>query len=180
MFVKNYKWNGFKMPLNMKNINNFTQWKNGSVDMTFARAIKHQKHLAQSGRCTPSAVDIFNTLRVFTEEPFREQNLSWSVWMCFKMLTILVRNCIFQMSKVSSFWLLSYFNFNYVLWLCSESNFERKNNKNRQYILRLIICKIQMNKCSPYKSNMGNLGVGAKFGCSFLRPAPLLGLSPKS
>ena len=24
-FVKNYKLNGFKMPLNMKNINNFTQ-----------------------------------------------------------------------------------------------------------------------------------------------------------
>ena len=30
MFVKNYKYNGFKMPLNMlnmKSINNFTQWK---------------------------------------------------------------------------------------------------------------------------------------------------------
>ena len=50
MFVKNYKWNGFKMPLNIKNINNFTQRKNGSVDVTFARAITHQKHLAQSGR----------------------------------------------------------------------------------------------------------------------------------
>ena len=33
------------MPLNMNNINNFTQWKNGSVDVTFARAITHQKAL---------------------------------------------------------------------------------------------------------------------------------------
>ena len=57
--------NGFKIPLNMKNVNNFTQWKkNGSVDVTFMRAITHQKHLAQSGRSTRSAVDIFNTLRI--------------------------------------------------------------------------------------------------------------------
>ena len=57
----------------MKNINNFTQWKNGSVDVTFTRAITQQKHLSQSGRSTRSAVDIFNTLRVFTKEPIREQ-----------------------------------------------------------------------------------------------------------
>ena len=43
--------------------------------MTFARAITHQKHLAQSGRSTRSAVDIFNTLRVFTKEPIREQEI---------------------------------------------------------------------------------------------------------
>ena len=36
-------------------------------------AITHQKHLAQSGRSTWSAVDIFNTLRVFTKEPIREE-----------------------------------------------------------------------------------------------------------
>ena len=59
----------------MKNINNFTQWKNGSVDVTFMRAITHQKHLAQSGHSTRSAVDIFNTLRVFTKEPIREQEI---------------------------------------------------------------------------------------------------------
>ena len=38
----------------MKNINNFTQWKQWigrcDVDVTFSRAIMHQKHLAQSGR----------------------------------------------------------------------------------------------------------------------------------
>ena len=60
----------------MKNINNFTQWKSGSVDVTFARAIMHQKHLAQSGRSTRSAVDIFNTLRVFTKEPIRSQEIN--------------------------------------------------------------------------------------------------------
>ena len=41
----------------------------------FARVITHQKHLAQSGRSTRSAVDIFNTLRVFTKEPIREQEI---------------------------------------------------------------------------------------------------------
>ena len=57
----------------MKNINNFTQWKNGSVDVTFTHAITHQKHLAQSGRSMRSAVDIFNTLRVFTKEAIKEE-----------------------------------------------------------------------------------------------------------
>ena len=63
------------MPLNIKNISNFTQWKNGSVDVTFTREITHQKHLAQSGRSTRNAVDIFNTLHVFTKEPIREQEI---------------------------------------------------------------------------------------------------------
>ena len=62
------------MPLNIKNINNFTQWKNGSVDVTFTHVITHQKHLAQSGHSTRSAVDIFNTL-IFTKEPIREQEI---------------------------------------------------------------------------------------------------------
>ena len=65
------------MLLNMKNIyyNNFTQWKNGSVDVTFTRAITHKKHQAQYGRSTWSAVDIFNTLCIFTKEPIREQEI---------------------------------------------------------------------------------------------------------
>ena len=64
------------MPLNMKNINNFTQWKkSGSVKVMVTHAIMHQKHLAQSGRSTRSVVDIFNTLRVFTKEPIRGQEI---------------------------------------------------------------------------------------------------------
>ena len=59
----------------MKNISNFTQWKNGSVDVTFTRAITHQKHLSQSGRSMRSAVDILNTLRVFTKAPIREHEI---------------------------------------------------------------------------------------------------------
>ena len=55
----------------MKNINNFIQWKNGPVDVTFT----HQKQLAQSGCSTQSAVDIFNTLCIFTKEPIREQEV---------------------------------------------------------------------------------------------------------
>ena len=49
--------------------------KNGSVDVMLTRAITHQKHLAKSGRSTWSAVDIFNTLRLFTKEPIREQEI---------------------------------------------------------------------------------------------------------
>ena len=51
--------------------------KNGSVDVMFVCAIMHQKHLAQSGRSTRSAVDIFNTLRVFSKEPIRKQEIEW-------------------------------------------------------------------------------------------------------
>ena len=49
--------------------------KNGSLDVTFTGRITHQKHLAQSGCSKPSAVDIFNTLRVFTKQPIREQEI---------------------------------------------------------------------------------------------------------
>ena len=41
----------------------------------FTREIMHQKDLAQSRRRTRSAVDIFNTLRVFTHEPIKEQEI---------------------------------------------------------------------------------------------------------
>ena len=63
------------MPLNMKNINNFTPLKKMDQSMwrSIMRAITHQKHLAQSGCSTRRAVDIFNTLRVFAKEPIREQ-----------------------------------------------------------------------------------------------------------
>ena len=49
--------------------------KNGSVNVTFACVVMHQKHLVQSGRSTRSAVDIFNTLRVFPKEPIRKQEI---------------------------------------------------------------------------------------------------------
>ena len=38
-------------------------------------AVTHQKHLAQSRRSTRSAVDIFNTLRVFTKQPIGGQEI---------------------------------------------------------------------------------------------------------
>ena len=59
----------------MKNITTLRSEKNGSVDVTFTRAVKHQKHLAQFVCSMRSAVDIFNTLRVFTKEPIREQEI---------------------------------------------------------------------------------------------------------
>ena len=73
------------MPLNMKNINNFTQWKNGSVDVTYMHAITHQKLLAQSWHSMCSAVDIFSTLRVFTKEPIRGQEIKLRVYECNPM-----------------------------------------------------------------------------------------------
>ena len=60
MSVKNYRLNGFKMPLNMIKLLIFF-W---SVDVIIMCAIEYQKHLAQSGRSKRSVVDIFNTLRV--------------------------------------------------------------------------------------------------------------------
>ena len=71
----------------MKNINNFTQWKNGSVDVAFTHAITHQKHLAQSGRSTRSAVDIFNALCVFMKEPIREQEIKLECMNLWEWLT---------------------------------------------------------------------------------------------
>ena len=50
--------------------------KKRSVDnITITRVITQQKHLAQSGRSKRSAVDIFNTLHVFTKEPIRKQEI---------------------------------------------------------------------------------------------------------
>ena len=44
--------------------------KNGS-----ANAIMHQKHFAQFDHSRRSAVNIFNTLRVFTKEAIREKGI---------------------------------------------------------------------------------------------------------
>ena len=60
------------MPLNMKTINGFTQWKTGSVAVMITHAITPQKHLAQSGS---SAVNIFKKLCVFTNEPIGEEEI---------------------------------------------------------------------------------------------------------
>ena len=63
----------------MKNINNFTQWKQG-ISRCDVRARDHAPKAhraiwAQSWRSTRSAVDIFDTLRVLTKEPIREQEM---------------------------------------------------------------------------------------------------------
>ena len=59
------------MPLIIQKINTFTREKNGSVNVT----IMHQKHLVQSGCSIRSAVNIFNTLCVFTKKSIREQEI---------------------------------------------------------------------------------------------------------
>ena len=73
----------------MKNINNFTQWKNGSVDVTFARAITHQKHLVQSGRSLGAVRGVQWTFSMHSAYLLKSQleskKLSWSVWIFFKL-----------------------------------------------------------------------------------------------
>ena len=60
------------MPLNMKNIYNLPS---GKKWISRCDVHGHQKHLVQSGHSTRSAADIFNTRRVFTKEPIREQEI---------------------------------------------------------------------------------------------------------
>ena len=60
-------------------LTNFTQWKKW-ISRCDVRARYHAPNApravwAQSWRSTRSAVDIFNTLRVFTKEPIREQEI---------------------------------------------------------------------------------------------------------
>ena len=73
------------MPLNMKNINNFTQWKeNGSVNVTFTREITHQKHLAQPGRSLGAVRGVQWTFSTHSAYLLKSQSeskkLSWDVW----------------------------------------------------------------------------------------------------
>ena len=70
------------MLLNMKNINNITQSKNGSVDATMMAVITQQKHLTKSERSTWSALYIFNTLSVFIKEPIRAQEIKLECMNC--------------------------------------------------------------------------------------------------
>ena len=53
----------------MKNMSNFTQWKRWISQCDDHAHITHQKHFRQSGRSTQSALYIFNTLHIFTDEP---------------------------------------------------------------------------------------------------------------
>ena len=61
----------------MKNINNFTQWKEwiSRCDVRDHAPKAPRAVWAQSWCSTQSAVDIFNTLHVFTKEPIREQEI---------------------------------------------------------------------------------------------------------
>ena len=60
----------------MKNINNFTQWKK-RISRCDVLACYHAPKAPRAVwvQYTQSAVDIFNTLRVFTKEPIREQEI---------------------------------------------------------------------------------------------------------
>ena len=77
----------------MKNINSFTQWKNGSVDVTFARAITHQKHLAQSGSSLGAVHRVQWTFSIHSAYLLKSQSenkkFSWSVWIIFKLIELM-------------------------------------------------------------------------------------------
>ena len=60
------------MSLNVKSINKFTQQKIWISQRDVQMCTDTPKNYAQSGR---SALDIFNTLRVFTPKPIRGQKI---------------------------------------------------------------------------------------------------------
>ena len=49
-----------------------------------------QKHLAQSGCTTRSAVDIFNTLNIFTKEPIRELEIKLDCMNAYHFMSMTV------------------------------------------------------------------------------------------
>ena len=78
------KENDFKMPLNLKNINNFTQWKKWISLCDVHRDDHAPKAVwAQSRSSTRSAVDIFKEL-------IREQEITLECWMWFNELWLKV------------------------------------------------------------------------------------------
>ena len=73
------------MPPNMKNINNFTQLKNGSVDLTFAREITHQKALRAVWVQYAEYSGHFSIHSAYLLTSQSEnKKLSWSVWILIK------------------------------------------------------------------------------------------------
>ena len=62
--------------------------KNGSVNVTFARAITHQKHLAQSRRSLGAVRGVQWTFSIHSAYLLKSQSenkkFSWSVWIRFK------------------------------------------------------------------------------------------------
>ena len=80
----------------MKNINSFTQWKNGSVDVTFVCAITHQKHLAQSGRSLGTVRGVQWTFSIHSAYLLKSQSenkkFCWSVWIYFNYVSCLSKN----------------------------------------------------------------------------------------
>ena len=67
--------------------------KNGSVDVTFARAITHQKHLARSGHSLGAVRGVQWTFSIHSAYLLKSQSenkkFSWSVW--------IVINCLLTM-----------------------------------------------------------------------------------
>ena len=54
---------------------NLPSQKYWSVYVTFMHVSTHQKHHVHPGHNTQNALDVFNTLRIFTHEPIREQEI---------------------------------------------------------------------------------------------------------
>ena len=82
----------------MKNNNNFTQWKNWSVEVSFTCAIAHQKHFAQSGRSTRSAVD---TWQVEQKPGGRGRGREWAILGVHPLSWLLSNNWLEKVPFVS-------------------------------------------------------------------------------
>ena len=82
--------------------------KNGSVDVTFANAITHQKHLAQSGRSLGAVRRVQWTFSIHSAYLLKSQSenkkFSWSVWMifCYKLKEVKNSNVLhcFELQRI--------------------------------------------------------------------------------
>ena len=68
------------MPQNMKNINNFTQWKNGSVDVMSTSAITQQNTSRSLGTARGVQWTFLINSAYLLKNQSENKKLSWNVW----------------------------------------------------------------------------------------------------
>ena len=85
-FICSCLWkNSFQMLLNMKNINNFTQWKIESVDVTITFTITQKKHSLGAVRGVHCTLSIHCGYLLKSQSENKKS--SWSVWIWLDQFT---------------------------------------------------------------------------------------------
>ena len=81
IFVTNYKWNGLKMALNLKNINNFTQWEKWISRLWRSCARSRTKSTSRSLGAVRGVQWTFSIHSAYLlKSQSDNKKLSWSVW----------------------------------------------------------------------------------------------------